>query len=100
VPCGRSCSLINLVLPQTTANSRTERNDLDELLQWCHIAERLPRPAVEAAMDAGEIVGAKSGCLYVGLTEPLGWHRFSRTRLFHFFVIHVAKEEHVPQLPL
>ena len=51
-------------------------------------------------MDAREIVGAKSGCLYVGLTEPLGWHRFSRTRLFHFFVIHVAEEEHVPQLPL
>jgi hypothetical protein len=33
-------------------------------------------------MDAGEIVGARSECLYVGLTEPLGEHHFSRSRLF------------------
>src|SRR5665213_3488243 len=46
--------------PLGWADSRTARNDFGELLQWCHIAERLSRPAVETALDADEIVGAQS----------------------------------------
>jgi transposase len=37
------------------AVSTGRRNDRYELLQWCHIAERFARPAVEAVLDATKV---------------------------------------------
>jgi hypothetical protein len=45
----------------TWAHSTGVRNKLGELLGWCHESERLAGPAVEAAGDAGEVVGGVSG---------------------------------------
>ena len=37
------------------AFSTGRRNDLRELLQWCHIAECLARPSIEASLNASEV---------------------------------------------
>ena len=43
---------------QGRADSSGERNELGELLQWCHVTECLARTAVEAPLKAGQIGGA------------------------------------------
>ena len=49
------------------ADSTGGRNDLRELLRWCHVAEGLARPAIEAALDVTEIGGTDTGEI-----DPLG----------------------------
>lgn len=40
-----------LRMDNETADSTGRRNELSELLRWCHIAEGLARTPVEAALD-------------------------------------------------
>jgi transposase len=49
------------------ADSSGRRNDLDELLQWCHIGERLARPAVETVLNTMEV-----GCRVLRQVGPFG----------------------------
>jgi hypothetical protein len=48
------------------ADSRGERNELGELLQWCHVTKCLAWPTVEASLDSHQVlrrVGREVGVL-------------------------------------
>ena len=39
------------------ADSRGERNELGELLQWCHVTKCLAGSTVEAPLDSRQVLG-------------------------------------------
>jgi hypothetical protein len=54
------------------ADSRGERNEFGELLQWCHVTRCLARSTVEAPLDSRQVVRCHAGGL-LGLAFVVGW---------------------------